>query len=200
MEQRPCVPVTRRRGHASELVQGKPATRRSGRHIAGIAAHSSAIRDRLSGLAADRLGLLRSLVPLLPLRGHHSGKTRCGPLLGFSAGRPSGSASNWAGRCAHGVRLGSPSLLPVEVVARIVAERDAGATWQKIADGLIADAVSTAQGDARWYPASVRKVYIGQDAAALRPSSPPNAAAATGATGQAGAGSGAGLPPTSELG
>lgn len=79
---------------------------------------------------------------------------------------------------AQGVRLGRPSTLPREVVARIVAERDAGATWQAIADGLEADAVPTAQGGVRWYPASVRKVYTGQDAAAVRASSPPNPSAA----------------------
>lgn len=71
-------------------------------------------------------------------------------------------------RRAQGVRLGRPPLLPGEVVARIVADRDAGATWQEIADDLMADAVPTAQGGACWYPASVRKVYLGQDAAALR--------------------------------
>lgn len=69
---------------------------------------------------------------------------------------------------AQGVRLGRPSTLDRETVARIVAEREAGATWQAVADGLEADAVPTAQGGARWYPASVRKVYTGQDAAELR--------------------------------
>lgn len=84
---------------------------------------------------------------------------------------------------AQGVRLGRPSLLPAAVVARIVAEREAGATWQKIADGLLVDAVPTAQGGARWYPASVRKVYLGQDAAPLRTSSLPGATAPLGAGG-----------------
>lgn len=69
---------------------------------------------------------------------------------------------------AQGVRLGRPSSLDRDVVARIVAERDAGRTWQAIADGLEADAVPTARGGVRWYPASVRKVYVGQDAAAIR--------------------------------
>lgn len=53
-------------------------------------------------------------------------------------------------------------------MARIVTERDAGTTWQAITEGLMADGVATAQGGARWYPASVRKVYTGQDAAAIR--------------------------------
>ena len=69
---------------------------------------------------------------------------------------------------AQGVRLGRPSSLDRDVVARIVAERDAGSTWQAIADGLMADEVPTAQGGSRWYPASVRKVYSGQDAATIR--------------------------------
>ena len=69
---------------------------------------------------------------------------------------------------AQGVRLGRPSTLDRDVVARIVTERDAGTTWQAITEGLMADGVATAQGGARWYPASVRKVYTGQDAAAIR--------------------------------
>lgn len=77
-----------------------------------------------------------------------------------------------AAKRAQGVRLGRPSTLDRAVVARIVAERDEGATWQAIADGLMADDVPTAQGGARWYPASVRKVYVGQDAAAVRAERP----------------------------
>ena len=77
------------------------------------------------------------------------------------------------------MRLGRPSTLDRDVVARIVSERDAGTTWQAIADGLMADGVATAQGGRRWYPASVRKVYTGQDAAALRASSSPTTSAAT---------------------
>lgn len=69
---------------------------------------------------------------------------------------------------AQGVRLGRPSTLGRDVVARIVAERDAGNTWQAVADGLMADGIDTAQGGARWHAASVRKVYMGQDAAAVR--------------------------------
>ena len=79
---------------------------------------------------------------------------------------------------AQGVRLGRPSMLPRVVVARIVAEREAGKTWQAVADGLMADGIATAQGGARWYPASVRKVYAGQDAVALRSSSSPSTTAA----------------------
>ncbi|MEH3076195.1 MAG: recombinase family protein [Quadrisphaera sp.] len=72
-----------------------------------------------------------------------------------------------AARKAAGVRLGRPSALPAEVVARIVAERAAGASLPAIARKLQADAIPTAQGGAQWYPATVSKVLKGQDAAAL---------------------------------
>lgn len=72
-----------------------------------------------------------------------------------------------AAKRAAGVRLGRPSTLGPEVVARIVAERAGGASFPAIARGLEADGVPTAQGGARWYPATVAKVLRGQDAAAL---------------------------------
>jgi DNA invertase Pin-like site-specific DNA recombinase len=65
-----------------------------------------------------------------------------------------------AAKKAVGVRLGRPRLLPDEVVARISAERAGGRTFTAIADGLSADRVPTAQGGARWYPATVRKVLM----------------------------------------
>jgi DNA invertase Pin-like site-specific DNA recombinase len=68
---------------------------------------------------------------------------------------------------AAGVRLGRPSTLPDVVVRRIVDEHAAGESWSAIARGLEADGVPTAQGGVRWYPATVRKVAAGQDAAAL---------------------------------
>ena len=61
---------------------------------------------------------------------------------------------------AQGVRLGRPPVLPAEVVARVIAERKAGAGWSTIARGLDADSVPTAQGGARWYPATVRAVAL----------------------------------------
>ncbi|PBC77587.1 recombinase [Streptomyces sp. TLI_235] len=67
---------------------------------------------------------------------------------------------------ARGVRLGRPSTLPVEVVARIVGEHVSGAGWSAIAAKLNADQVPTAQGGKQWWPATVRKVVAGQDAAA----------------------------------
>jgi DNA invertase Pin-like site-specific DNA recombinase len=70
---------------------------------------------------------------------------------------------------AQGVRLGRPSSLPRDVLARIVADRELGRSYRAIADALNAEGVPTAQGGARWYPATVRKVEQGQDARALAP-------------------------------
>lgn len=60
----------------------------------------------------------------------------------------------------QGVRLGRPRVLSDKVVARIVKERRAGATWTAIAAGLNSDQVPTAQGGRRWYPATVRTVAM----------------------------------------
>lgn len=74
---------------------------------------------------------------------------------------------------AQGVRLGRPSALPVDVVQRCATERKAGASFAKIAAGLNADQVPTAQGGAKWHPATVRAVLAGQDAARLRAEAAP---------------------------
>lgn len=69
---------------------------------------------------------------------------------------------------ARGVRLGRPSTLPLDVVARILGERSAGdKPWAAIAEGLNADGIPTAHGGVRWWPATVRKVASGQDAVKL---------------------------------
>lgn len=73
-----------------------------------------------------------------------------------------------AAKRAAGVRLGRPSSLPREVVARIVQERDQGTGWQRIANGLMADQVPTARGGAKWHANTVRQVYNGQDGQALQ--------------------------------
>lgn len=72
-----------------------------------------------------------------------------------------------AAKKAQGVRLGRPSTLSSPVVSRIVTEHARGATLTAIAAGLQADSVPTAQGGRRWYPATIRKVLKGQDAARL---------------------------------
>lgn len=78
-----------------------------------------------------------------------------------------------AAKRAAGVRLGRPSSLPREVIERIVADRAAGLGYQRIANSLNADEVPTAQGGARWYPATVRRVFEGQDAKIVRDQTEP---------------------------
>ncbi|GAA4971696.1 recombinase family protein [Kineococcus glutinatus] len=73
-----------------------------------------------------------------------------------------------AAKKAAGVRLGRPQTLPAEVVQRVVTERDAGRSWQAIADGLTADALPTARGGAAWTFSSTRAVYNSQAANGLR--------------------------------
>lgn len=58
----------------------------------------------------------------------------------------------------QGVTLGRPRSLPETVAARIAAERAAGATLKAIADRLNDEGVATAQGGARWWPATVKVV------------------------------------------
>lgn len=72
-----------------------------------------------------------------------------------------------AAKRAQGVRLGRPSVLPTEVVQRIVTERAEGSALRVIAEGLTADGVATARGKAMWSTSSVQAVLRGQDAAAL---------------------------------
>ncbi len=65
---------------------------------------------------------------------------------------------------AQGVRLGRPSALPAEVVARIVAEREAGSSLRVIAAGLSSDGIATSQGGRAWHASTVRKVLASQQA------------------------------------
>ena len=60
---------------------------------------------------------------------------------------------------AQGVRLGRPTTVPPSVVARIAAERAAGATWAAIADGLNADGTPTGQGGSKWFPNTVARIH-----------------------------------------
>jgi DNA invertase Pin-like site-specific DNA recombinase len=61
---------------------------------------------------------------------------------------------------AAGVRLGRPPTLPEAVVRRIQRRRARGDSFRAIADSLNGDEVPTAQGGARWYPATVRQVLL----------------------------------------
>lgn len=60
----------------------------------------------------------------------------------------------------RGQRLGRPRSLPKATVRRIVRERAGGATLAAIADRLNSEGVPTAQGGAKWYPATVRAVLL----------------------------------------
>ncbi len=61
---------------------------------------------------------------------------------------------------SQGVRLGRPPVLPDAVVFRIIDAYEAGQSWSAIGRALDADAVPTAQGGARWYPSTVRAVFM----------------------------------------
>jgi DNA invertase Pin-like site-specific DNA recombinase len=61
---------------------------------------------------------------------------------------------------ASGVRLGRPPTVPQSVVRRIQRLRARGETLRAIADSLNQDRVPTAQGGAKWYPATVRHVLL----------------------------------------
>ena len=68
---------------------------------------------------------------------------------------------------AQGVRLGRPSVLAPEIVARIVAERQAGSSLRAIANGLTRDGVPTARGGSRWQVSAIQAVLRGQQADAV---------------------------------
>ena len=57
-----------------------------------------------------------------------------------------------------GVRLGRPSVLGADVVARITAARGTGETLGAIADSLNGEGIPTAHGGAQWHPSTVAAV------------------------------------------
>ena len=63
-------------------------------------------------------------------------------------------------RKRQGVRLGRPPQLARVVVNQIVDARNRGAGWSSIARELDARGTPTAQGGVRWYPATVRAVFL----------------------------------------
>ena len=63
-------------------------------------------------------------------------------------------------RRSQGVRLGRPSVLAPAVVREIVDARRGGAGWSNIARDLDSRGVPTAHGGVRWYPATVRAVFL----------------------------------------
>lgn len=62
---------------------------------------------------------------------------------------------------AQGVRLGAPRVLGDSLRHRIITERQGGASFRGIAQGLMRDEISPARGNA-WYPSSVRAICNGE--------------------------------------
>lgn len=60
---------------------------------------------------------------------------------------------------ARGARYGRERQVAPEVVGRIVAAREAGATYNAIAKALDRDSIATPSDGARWYPSTVRRIY-----------------------------------------
>jgi DNA invertase Pin-like site-specific DNA recombinase len=56
-----------------------------------------------------------------------------------------------------GVDMGPMNKTPEEIRQRVVAERDSGASYRKIADGLNRDTISSQNGGA-WYPTTVKNL------------------------------------------
>lgn len=65
-----------------------------------------------------------------------------------------------AAKRAAGARLGRPRILPDEVVARIVADRENGVSLAAIARQLNAERISTAHDGAKWHASTVRAVVL----------------------------------------
>lgn len=160
----------------------------SGRSLAGRPALAEALaaldRGEAAGLVVAKLDRLsRSVGDAADLldRAHRGGWALVACDLGVDTSTPAGEAmanvmatfaqlerrligqrtrDALAVRRAQGVQLGRPRTLPADVVARIVADRAAGLGWSAIGRALDAENVPTAQGGARWYPATVRAVYL----------------------------------------
>ncbi|MEI2718265.1 MAG: recombinase family protein [Candidatus Nanopelagicales bacterium] len=160
-------------GVSGKSLSGRPALQEALHLLANREADALVVAklDRLSRSLLDFAGLME--------QARHEGWNLVALDLGIDLSTPAGeflsnvmaSAAQWerriigqrtkdalAARRAAGVTLGRPRVLPQEVVARIASERQAGATLQGIADGLMADDVPTARGGDRWYPSSVRSI------------------------------------------
>ena len=64
-----------------------------------------------------------------------------------------------AAKKGRGERLGRPRQTPQMLVNRVVRERDAGSTWQAIADRLNHDGVPTQRGGSAWRVSTVQRLY-----------------------------------------
>jgi DNA invertase Pin-like site-specific DNA recombinase len=67
---------------------------------------------------------------------------------------------------SQGVRLGRPQMVPADLVARIRVAHRAGAGWSALARQLNAEGVPTAHGGTKWFPSTVRAVFLSAEAAA----------------------------------
>jgi DNA invertase Pin-like site-specific DNA recombinase len=65
-----------------------------------------------------------------------------------------------AAKKAAGVRLGRPPTVPQAVIRRVHRQRAQFDSFRRIADDLYDARVPTAQGGARWHPATVRHVLL----------------------------------------
>jgi len=65
-----------------------------------------------------------------------------------------------AAKRRQGARLGRPTVLERQVADRIVVAVESGVGWSAVARQLTDAGVPTAHGGARWYPSTVRSVYL----------------------------------------
>lgn len=70
-------------------------------------------------------------------------------------------------RRAQGVTLGRPVNISPEHIKTILLARRAGQTWLAIASDLNTAKIPTAQGGRRWYPATVRDIYLRNDSCSV---------------------------------
>lgn len=176
------VEVVREEGKSGKSLNGRPALRDALQRLdRGEAAALYAQRlDRLSRSVADFAHLLD--------RAKRKGWTVAVLDADVDTSTPSGeflvnvlaSAAQYerriigartrdalAQRKREGVRLGRPSTLPRNVVARVVALHSEGKSLRVIAEALNSEEVPTAHGGSKWHASTVRKVLAGQDAQAL---------------------------------
>lgn len=164
----------------SDAASGKSMTGRPGLE----AALSAMKRGKAEALIVAKLDRLsRSIVDFGALmeRARKQGWALVALDLGVDTTTPSGelvanvmvSVAQWERRAigqrtkdalaikkAAGIRLGRPSVLPVDVRRSIVRMRKAGLPYQSIAGRLNEAGVPTGQGGREWYPATVRKVCL----------------------------------------
>lgn len=162
-------------GASAKSLSGRPALRDA---LAAIESGQAAglivsKLDRLSRSVVDAAGLLE--------RSQRGGWSLVCCDLGVDTSTPAGEAmasvmatfaqlerrligqrtkEALAVRRSEGVRLGRPPTLPTAVVARIVDERAKGLGWTAIGRKLDSEGVPTAQGGERWWPATIRSVYL----------------------------------------